>query len=361
MYRTRLCSKTNHGRDLTFAFVTISEKVTRPPPVYVPADFVTNALQHSKVKLTWDEDDPERVRMIRRKFTKDDLKNMDFKAYIASSSEESDGADQEVDSDKYRSLLNPGGGEDGRDDRGDDDIDMEITFTPGLSEAVAEKLAKKQQTRSETVFESRLRQQKEKRKLKSREKQQETVEEEEDSSANDEFFEGTKKKPPKKSAASGRDTKDAALELLLINENESSTTHFDMRGILIAIISVKFEEIVKKEKMSKRKKRKANVDFENTQDEFEINARDPRFAEALTSHLYAIDPTNPKYLYLFVQTYRSSFKKTKAMEKLLQEKRNLGGVSLEKSKMPKEFKPSKKGVQDLVNEIKRKSSKALRK
>ncbi|CAG8589087.1 1696_t:CDS:2, partial [Paraglomus occultum] len=44
------------------------------------------------------------------------------------------------------------------------------------------------------------------------------------------------------------------------------------------------------------------------EDNFEINANDPRFAALLENHHFAIDPTNPH------------FKKTKAMQKLLEER-----------------------------------------
>jgi hypothetical protein len=88
---------------------------------------------------------------------------MDFKAYLASDSEESDEGEEDRAA-KYRALLM--GGEDGeegsdsdeeggrgkkgkkkvgRDDEAEDDVDMEITFTPGLSEAVAEQLNKKKE------------------------------------------------------------------------------------------------------------------------------------------------------------------------------------------------------------------------
>jgi hypothetical protein len=106
------------------------------PQNYKPAEFVTQALQHSNVKLTWDDEDPERVKTTRRKFTKDDLNDMDFKAYLASDS------DDDVDEDlkqKYRSLI--GGSDD--EDAGEE---MEITFTPGLTEK-AEKMLKDREDR----------------------------------------------------------------------------------------------------------------------------------------------------------------------------------------------------------------------
>jgi hypothetical protein len=123
------------------------------PDIYKPVDFVTNVryfyllmlqfiiqpvfyynikvLQHSSVKLTWDDDDPDRVKNIRKKFTRKDIDDVEFKAYIASSSEESD-EDVEETRQKYKNLLN-----EIENDNAEESQEMEITFTPGLSEAAA--------------------------------------------------------------------------------------------------------------------------------------------------------------------------------------------------------------------------------
>ncbi len=47
------------------------------------------------MQLTWDETDHERVTALNRKFNKDELLNMDFNAYLASSSEEGEEEDRE--------------------------------------------------------------------------------------------------------------------------------------------------------------------------------------------------------------------------------------------------------------------------
>ena len=51
------------------------------------------ALHQTNVKLTWDETDPGRQRATMRKFKKEDLLEMDFNAYLASSSDEEDKKD----------------------------------------------------------------------------------------------------------------------------------------------------------------------------------------------------------------------------------------------------------------------------
>ena len=76
-------------------------------PVHIDS-FMTTALNQSKVKITWDETDPGRLRTTMRKFDKKDLLDMDFKAYLASSSD---------DDDDGRSVDNQ------EQDSGDDDDD----------------------------------------------------------------------------------------------------------------------------------------------------------------------------------------------------------------------------------------------
>eukprot|EP00911_Craspedida_sp_UC1_P000982 UC1_evm1s736 len=50
-----------------------------PSTAFVPeVDFNTAALQHSRPKLTWDEDDAGRTRITKRKFSKNELREMDF-------------------------------------------------------------------------------------------------------------------------------------------------------------------------------------------------------------------------------------------------------------------------------------------
>ncbi|XP_076584918.1 ESF1 homolog [Chaetodon auriga] len=57
---------------------------------YTPKLFSSSATTTSKVQLTWDETDHERVTALNRKFNKNELLDMDFNAYLASSSEEED-------------------------------------------------------------------------------------------------------------------------------------------------------------------------------------------------------------------------------------------------------------------------------
>jgi len=96
--------------------------------------------------------------------------------------------------------------------------------------------------------------------------------------------------------------KKAELELLM-EDNRESNQHFNMK------------EIQKAEKNEKRNKKKSKQNAlndknkgEDLQDDFKIDIQDPRFSALHESHHFALDPTNP------------NFKKTKAMNELMQER-----------------------------------------
>ncbi|KAJ2642099.1 pre-rRNA-processing protein esf1, partial [Coemansia sp. RSA 1694] len=111
------------------------------PEKYEPLDFSSQALQHSKVNLTWDADEPTRMKMTRRAFTQDEIETMDFGGLLASSSSGESSSDEEELA-KKRALLLSGGNDDSDEDEDEDEGmgEMEITFTPGLSEAAASRL-----------------------------------------------------------------------------------------------------------------------------------------------------------------------------------------------------------------------------
>ncbi|KIJ63014.1 hypothetical protein HYDPIDRAFT_113516 [Hydnomerulius pinastri MD-312] len=201
--------------DMTFDDEPRDEATEQPNAPYRAVEFVTDALRHSKVKLTWDEDDAERNHFTRRPLTKKEIEEADFKAYIASSSS-SEGESEDESAvkekgetggkkdkksrkaaarDKMRALLLGGnddelpegwgggdaigsGAEDAFDGKagklkrrggkgtgegGEEgsDVDMQITFMPGLSEA--------KNPDDETTLERYQRKMKEKRKKRKEE------------------------------------------------------------------------------------------------------------------------------------------------------------------------------------------------
>ncbi|KAG9294303.1 hypothetical protein G9A89_021662 [Geosiphon pyriformis] len=331
------------------------------PDVYRPVDFVTDALQHSNVKLTWDNDDPERARITRSKFTKDELERMDFQAYLAVSEDSEE--DIETARKKYKDLLNLTESKNSFDEFSDNQREeyqeMEVTFAPGLSEIATELLEKrkeKEAIENETTLDTYLRKQREKKKIKKETRNGMKTDEskpilssEGDAELIKDKFSGSGSKKLKKSEAewAEEEKSKAELELLVMDGDDDGHKHFDMK------------EILKKEKRKGKKKRLKKVD-EDEEDTFEINVKDPRFAALHESYHFAIDPTNPQ------------FKKTKAMKKLLEERRHrqtdlLQDDDLESTKSQNKILsiddtlPEDTSLTKLIKSVKRKSTIAVEK
>lgn len=306
---------------------------TKIPSSYRPdSAFVTDALQHSKVKLTWDETPKERMTLSSRLFSQKEIDDMDFKAYLASDSDGSDGEQAALLKDKYKNLL---GGKFSFDKGGEeeDDVDMEITFNPGLDQNKPEEAEKKPE--EETTIAAYKRKEKERR---NRRMEKFKNKEEEEKAAAKEAKQAKKSKKGKKVVQEDEKSK-AELELLMLDENDdekNSAEHFSMRDIVKA----------EKQKNKKNKKGKKNFDNELVQTDFQADLNDPRFKEVFENHEYAIDPTN------------SEFKKTDTMKSILKERskrlRKEGKHEGEKNKKQKKAaEPS--SLNNLVEKLKQKS------
>ncbi|KAI0243558.1 pre-rRNA-processing protein esf1, partial [Massospora cicadina] len=236
--------------------------------------FVTSALTNSKVELTWDQEDPERIKLVQRSFTTEDIDTMNFDALLASGSEAE--AEPSALREKYLSLIRDASADEGSGS------EMEITFAPGLSESNVD--APHQESGEETTVEIYLRKQREKLKAKKQARLQKP-----------EAIQGAETKATKKAR---EDAERAELELVMLEDRPDARQHFDMRQVL------------KAEKQAARKGRRRGkvADPELAQDGFKIDTQDPRFAALYSSHHFAIDPTNPH------------FKKTQAMKELLAER-----------------------------------------
>lgn len=308
---------------------------TKIPSSYRPdSTFVTDALQHSKVKLTWDETPKERLTLSTRLFSQKEIDDMDFKAYLASDSDGSDGEVNEDLKDKYKNLLGGKFSFDKGDEEGEDDVDMEITFNPGLDENKPAQPPKQDQEEESTIA-AYKRKEKERRNRRM-EKYKSQVDEQKESEKSDT---SKSKKNKKHSKPSKDDDKSKAeLELLMLDENganeNDNADHFSMRDIVKA----------EKRKGSKKNKGKKNYDTELVQDKFSADLNDPRFSEVFESHEFAIDPTS------------SEFKKTETMKEILQERskrlRKDRGDSRKKTKKSKQPESS---LDTLVQKLKNKS------
>jgi len=78
--------------DTDFSTDKARDECERIPDGYRPNEFVTDALQHSKVRLTWDADDGSRKEAQKRAFSgsRAEIDENDLKAYLGSDSEEDD-------------------------------------------------------------------------------------------------------------------------------------------------------------------------------------------------------------------------------------------------------------------------------
>ncbi|XP_032069332.1 ESF1 homolog [Thamnophis elegans] len=298
---------------------------------YKPKYFTSSAVATSKVDITWDETDQERVTSLSKNFKKDELLDMDFQAYLASSSEEEEeeedekekGNDETDDGDKpkehskddedqiakYRELLRSI--QEKEKKHQDTDMEMEIKWVPGLKANAEEMVRNKLEGKDNlTPWQQFLEKKKEKRKMKKKQKAsaiKETLSEDEcpsDVDLNDPYFAEELGRPGlnktlKKGVVEEEDPEKQQAEmalLLMMDDEEEERSHFN------------YDKIVEQQNLSKRKKKLLMKKEELVTDDFQVNVDDARFQAMYTSHLYNLDPSDP------------NFKKTKAVQKILEEK-----------------------------------------
>ena len=315
------------------------DECTRVPEGYKPNEFTTAALQHSKVKLTWDAEDVTRKEVQARAFrgSRKDIDENDLKAYLGTDSSEGEESEEdqatakkEQDRLKMRALLGLGDQPTRKPGKQDADKpvgDIQITFSSGLSgskEKKASVFENSYEDANETTLEKYVRRERERKqqrkaKMKGVVAPEAEAEVAEDAGFEDPFFaepsndkisasklrkeERLKKRAEREAEEKAAAAKRAELELLMVDDKETEMRHFDMN------------EIEKAEKKARKKgkrhgKDKGSGGDQPMIDDFDVDTQDPRFARLYESHEFAIDPTNPKY------------KGTKGMKKLLDEGRN---------------------------------------
>jgi len=308
---------------------------------YEPVSFHNTALQQTTVRLTWDETDTKRVQTTMKQFTQEDIENMDFKDYLGSSGDESEGDEiienigSKIDTTKvtqdqriqiYQELMQE---IEAKEEKINEKADMEVSFKTTTDVDAAAKDEDKsgddtegsdeesegddgdidddiddggdngvsEDDSNDTFFDS----------VSVPDK---TNKENSEEGFNDPFFgnasvpdkseKSKSKKKRKKSLKEGEEKlseselkQKSELELLMLDESDDKK-HFNLKNIL--------EQ--EKSKKSKKNKKKKKVTEEDT---FNIDVEDPRFGALYSSHHYALDPSEP------------NFKKTKATEAIIKE------------------------------------------
>ncbi|XP_051192408.1 uncharacterized protein [Lolium perenne] len=308
---------------------------TEAPLSYKEPVFETCALQHTKVKPTWDDDEPER-KILRQKF-KD--KFDDLGKYIASG----ESASEDDSDDEYlpngvakRKLTNVErlallqGNKSDEEQIGDQD--MEITFNMKL-EDLSKRILERKSIETKTVWEMNQEKMKEKRKARKRWSKDDDDYSDQDSA--DDFLDDEKsdeevkpmKKPKLKAKGKGKDkSRDVATEEKHKARKRSSKNvlgvkptkkekvnakgkgkdtlreeHYEAQATKeeLELLVAASEDVANgakgyniKHKSKKGKKGKDSVEDKLSQIDL---SKDERFSPMFTSHLYALDPTDPRY------------------------------------------------------------------
>ncbi|KAK4574803.1 pre-rRNA-processing protein esf1 [Recurvomyces mirabilis] len=373
------------------------DECTTLPAGYKPNEFRTEALTHSKVRLTWDDDDTTRKEVQKRAFSRAELDENDLQAYIGSEESDADSTTSRKSSaedkrarkaeEKRRAMREKLGlGAESavataKGSKAEPVGEMTVTFSSGLGKKKSEgkegvfmnEPQDEESTRVRYIRKEKERKAKRKERAKGRSGEADSDAEEaapgastkdiveddatEDAGFNDPFFNdpataaAAEKKARKAERLAKREAKAAKeaeeagkrkeLELLMAGDTAGDAVrHFDMREI---------EKMEKKKGKGKKgvKKGKKGEEGEGVEGDvagetevFKLDAQDPRFGALFESHEFAIDPSNPR------------FKGTEGMRGLLEEgrrrKRDRGNEEVDEGEedgrmMEKSRKVAKKG------------------
>lgn len=385
------------------------DECERIPDGYRPNEFVTDALQHSKVRLTWDADDGSRKEAQKRAFSgsRAEIDENDLKAYLGSDSEEVDDEapepivvdatatahpsdesteaastapkllKKEAERQRMRSLLGlqpePAPKKSSKSATQAPVGNMHITFTSGLSDNRGEVFENQPEPeREETTVEKYIRKEKErksrrKEKMKSSRSQDTNIAPTEESKGDaenadagfdDPFFTepattSTSLKKSRKRAQKARSPSPETLAqratLQTIVAEDANANGEDVQHFDSALLS-KGEKLSKKKRKHKLSERQKAALEAKENDNFEINTKDPRFAAVFESNEFAIDPSH------------KGFKETEGMKKLLEEGRRRkrrvdaeahGDEEEKEAKKEKRRKEDGEDVGELVRRVKR--------
>ncbi|KAI0010018.1 hypothetical protein F4779DRAFT_332769 [Xylariaceae sp. FL0662B] len=363
---------------------------------YKPTEFVTDALQHSKVKLTWDMHPEETVRKeeIKRAFSgsRTEIQENDLRAYLASDSEDDGDPDEEEGDDggeaddqpkltkkelqaqKLRIAFGLSSEPLARLIKSGPVGGMQISFSAALMDDIKEKKEPEAEETTLEKYKRKERERKARKKEKVLEKRHgvsgeatadepvEPAEPQEDLGFDDPFFttdepvkvsksferkeERRKRREAKEAEASENAAQRAQLERIMADDSKDVAEHLDHFDI---------NEIARAEKQrskkNKKKGKKGAEDHGGLQEGFKMDVSDDRFKAVFESHEFAIDPSNPKY------------KATPGMKQLLEERRKKrknepdvldGGRQQDSAAKKRKTKPTD-DLDTLVESVKRKA------
>eukprot|EP00941_MAST-03F_sp_MAST-3F-sp1_P006179 g6179.t1 len=334
------------------------DRATETRSNYKPPFFVTKALQHSNVDLTWDTGDRDRAQTLSWRPALDAINEDDYAAYlapVAGDSSESDSSDDEdrdetealklekmsekerkkylrkkekakkkkrkakrkAERIKYKNLLfsrlAKGGGEEVEEME-----EKEITFKPGLAKKLEKDRLARQRDATETVFERKQRERRERRNKRKYEKKMEEKRREENEKEDFDFAkeedpfaawdaQGKEEIKSKKSKSEDKSEDEydeekearakAEMELLVMGEGNGGT-------LAVESGSESDDDFMKKKKKKKKMSRKARLrakaqakakEAEAQKEVAKAVASDPRFAKVFTDSSFAIDTTHSRY------------------------------------------------------------------
>jgi len=294
--------------EMTFSTPSSSCMAPPNPDKYEPKAFCTTALQQVKVELTWDEDDQERAKAIKEAFNMEEGKEVEnLGDLIGSASEDEDdevenGSDEEGSEkkgsiSKYRALLADLGD---KNENQTGEGDMEVTWKDEASDEEKEEM---------TPWDKYLKKKKDKKKKKIETLESGSDEAPEGVDMSDPFFaEEVEKREKKKKQKKKKmkevvtnDTEEGDEKLaLMVMDSDDEKDHFNFKDIVESET-----KSVKSKKKWKKKKKQLEIPEE---DSFNVNVSDSRFSALFSRPEFNIDPTD------------SNFKKTKNMEKIIEEK-----------------------------------------
>jgi len=391
--------------DTDFSADKPRDECERIPDGYRPNEFVTDALQHSKVRLTWDADDGSRKEAQKRAFSgsRADIDENDLKAYLGSDSEEDENdapepvivdatatanpsdelaeaanatppapklSKKETECQRMRSLLGlqpePAAKKSSKSAAKAPVGDMQITFTSGLSGNKGSVFENRPSPeREETTVEKYIRKEKERKTRRKEKSKSSGIQEPEqiagddkatetaDAGFDDPFFtapattSATLKKSKKRAhQKSPSPSPSATAHLLALTASDTAgneVQHFD------SALLAKGEKLAKQKKKRKLSERQKAALEAREKDGFEVDVKDERFAAVFERSEFAIDPSHKGY------------KGTEGMRRLLNEgrrKRGLegeGGEGGEGGRLREGKRGGERGedVGDLVRRVKR--------